>query len=166
MASHTKNSDVAAGVLVVTETDDGARFLLIGNDDGWRLPIAVADSVDAAVASALREARNASGLADIAPGWPPVWFDIAPGEIPGEITERSAAGHGPQDRSAQSRGARYLLARAQATDTVAARASDSAGDGNDARWVDLDQGLLLTPQELHAPLVQAAALLMKAATLA
>jgi hypothetical protein len=166
MAERTIETGVAAGILVVRETGDGARFLLIGRGNEWRLPIAVAGNFDDAAGDALREAREISGLSDIAPSWPPVWFDAGSHRGFERRSNRVAEQTGGSDRrqqaGTQARHARYLLATAPAADAVAKR----PGQGDIACWVDLDQGLQLTNEAFHAPLVQAAALLMKTATLA
>ena len=68
-AMRSRSLKRAAGVVVVRETGDGARFLLLRAYRNWDLPKGRLEAGETALEGAVREVREETGLADLDFAW-------------------------------------------------------------------------------------------------
>jgi bis(5'-nucleosidyl)-tetraphosphatase len=128
---------LSAGMVVVRDTEDGARFLLLRAYRNWDFPKGLVEPEEEPMAAALRETREETGLADLEFAW---------GE---EFAETEPYGGGKV--------ARYYLARTRTADIVfGINPEISRPEHHEYRWVDLSEALELAPPRLQ-PIVAWAA---------
>lgn len=128
---------LSAGVVVVRETDDGARFLLLRAYRNWDFPKGLVESGEAPLAAAVRETREEAGIDDLAFAWGLDYVETAP--------------------YARNKVARYYLARTAVADVVLPVDRElGRPEHHEYRWVDLDEALGLLPERLKPVVVWAA----------
>jgi bis(5'-nucleosidyl)-tetraphosphatase len=138
---------LSAGVVVVRETDDGMRFLLLRAYRNWDFPKGLVEPGEDSLAAARREVAEEAGITDLAFDWGTDYFDTPP--------------------YGANKIARYYVASTR-TEKVTLGVSPSLGrpEHHEYRWVDLFEGLALTVPRLQSALAWAAAKVMRPATLA
>lgn len=131
---------LSAGVVVVRQTADGWRFLLLRAFSHWDFPKGMVERDEDARAAAVREVREESLIEDLHFDW----------------------GHASTLTGPYSRGkvAEYFVART-ATEAVTLPVSDELGrpEHSEYRWVDYDEALRLVSPRVR-PVVQWAAQVM------
>jgi 8-oxo-dGTP pyrophosphatase MutT (NUDIX family) len=142
-----KGSRLSAGVVVVRETDDGLRFLLLRAYRNWDFPKGLVEPGEDPLAAARRETAEEAGIADLSFDWGTDYFETKP--------------------YGANKIARYYLASTR-REAVTLGVSPALGrpEHHEYRWVDLFEGLSLTVPRLQAALAWAAAKVMRPATLA
>ncbi len=137
----------SAGVVVLRETADGARFLLLRAYRNWDFPKGAVEPGEEPLAAAVREADEEAGLTDLAFDWGTEFIDTEP----------------------YSRGkvARYYLARTRA-ERIELKVNPALGrpEHQEYRWVDLTEAFALTVPRLQRVIAWAAGKAMLAAQLA
>ncbi len=138
---------LSAGAVIVHETSDGARFLLLRAYRNWDFPKGLVEQDEEPLAAAIREVREETGLTDLEMPWGADYCETAP--------------------YAGNKVARYYLAKSQ-TDRVTLAVSPELGrpEHHEFRWVDLTEALQLTVPRLHLVVAWAAAKVMDAERLA
>ncbi len=152
-----------AGAIVIRETADGARFLLVHRQGAWQLPVAVADSVERAVIAALAEARIAA-----APFSRPTRLHDAWYEGSGKKDGAAAAGTGAIVfvMATVSRGEPGSRERASDLTADPVATEEGVSSRQACCWVTLDEGLERIADGHRGALVWAAARVMHETTLA
>jgi 8-oxo-dGTP pyrophosphatase MutT (NUDIX family) len=142
MAEHR----LSAGVVVIRETADGARFLLLRAYRNWDFPKGLVEPGEEPLAAAVREAEEEAGLADLELEWGTDFIETAP--------------------YARNKVARYYLARTR-TERVTLKVDPALGrpEHHEYRWVDLTEAFALTVPRLQRVIAWAAAKAMRAAQL-
>ena len=69
---------LSAGVVVVRETDDGARLLLLRAYRNWDFPKGQVEAAEDPLAAAIRETREEAGIVDLEFVWGEDSIDTAP----------------------------------------------------------------------------------------
>ena len=140
-------AQLSAGVVVVRETDDGVRFLLLRAYRNWDFPKGLVEAGEDSLAAACREAAEEAGVTDLTFDWGAEYFETPP--------------------YGASKIARYYVASTR-TETVTLRVNPALGrpEHHEYRWVDLFEGLALTVPRLQSALAWAAAKVMRPATIA
>jgi 8-oxo-dGTP pyrophosphatase MutT (NUDIX family) len=137
----------SAGVAVVRESTDGARFLLLRAYKNWDFPKGIVEAGEEPLAAAVRETREEAGIADLDFAWGTDFVETPP-YAGGKI-------------------ARYYVARTRAaTITLPVNAALGRPEHHEYRWVDLTEALALTVPRLQRVVTWAAAKVMAAATIA
>jgi 8-oxo-dGTP pyrophosphatase MutT (NUDIX family) len=128
----------AAGVVVVRDTADGQRFLLLRAYRNWDLPKGGLEPDETPLQAAVREAREETGLSDLEFRWGEDYIE----------TEPYAGG----------KVVRFYLARSPAG-VVSLPINPALGraEHHEFRWVSLETALLLTVPRLQRVLQWAAA---------
>jgi len=138
---------LSAGVVVVRETDDGARLLLLRAYRDWDFPKGAVEPGEDPFAAALRETREEAGIVDLEFVWGEDYCETAP----------------------YSRGkvARYYVARTRA-ERITLPISPALGrpEHQEYRWVDLTEAFAITGQRLRPVIAWAAAKVMLAGRIA
>jgi 8-oxo-dGTP pyrophosphatase MutT (NUDIX family) len=131
---------LSAGVVVVRETSDGWRFLLLRAFNHWDFPKGMVERGEDPQAAAVREVREESLIDDLKFAW----------------------GHASTSTGPYSRGkvAEYFVA-STATEAITLPVSDELGrpEHTEYRWVDFDEALRLVSPRVR-PVVQWAAQVM------
>jgi 8-oxo-dGTP pyrophosphatase MutT (NUDIX family) len=132
---------LSAGAVVVRETPDGARFLLLRAYRNWDFPKGLVEAGEEPLAAALREAAEEADLRDLEFPWGKAYCETEP--------------------YGANKVARYYLARTR-TEHISLPVNPELGrpEHHEYRWVDLGEALELTPPRLHAVLAWAAAKVM------
>jgi 8-oxo-dGTP pyrophosphatase MutT (NUDIX family) len=140
-------SRLSAGVAVVRETDDGARFLLLRAYRNWDFPKGLVEAGEDPLAAATRETREETGIDDLAFEWGTGYVETPP--------------------YASNKIARYYVARTRAT-RIALPVSPELGraEHHEYRWVDLKQALALTVPRIQAVIAWAARKIVAAPVMA
>ena len=121
-------SKVAAGVVVVHESDSGLRFLLLRAYRNWDLPKGLAEPGEQPFGAACREVEEETGITDLDFAWGKDSVEAAP--YSGSKVARFYVGRTPSDRGVQS--VNPVLARLNITS-----------------WVQLDDALALVVPRLQ-----------------
>ncbi len=74
----TRNLTRAAGVVVVRETADGPRFLLLRAYRNWDLPKGRLEAGETPLEGAIREVHEETGLDDLEFAWGEEWIETEP----------------------------------------------------------------------------------------
>ena len=138
---------LSAGVVVVRETDDGARLLLLRAYRNWDFPKGQVEPGEDALAAAIRETREETGVDDLEFAWGHDYSETAP--------------------YARDKVARYYVARTRA-ERIILPVDPTLGrpEHHEYRWVDLTEAFELTPPRLRSVIAWAAGKVMLAARLA
>lgn len=137
---------LSAGVVVVRETRDGPRFLLLRAYRNWDFPKGLVEPGEDPLAAALREAREEAGLDDL---------ELAFGDDYYETP-----------RYAGNKIARYYLARTR-REAVTLGVNPALGrpEHHEYRWVDAREAEALTVPRIRAVVAWALARLAKSGSL-
>ena len=115
---------LSAGVVVVRETPEGWRFLLLRAFNHWDFPKGMVEPAEEPLAAAIREVREETLIADLEFAW-------------GEVHTQT----GPYSRG---KVARYYLARTHTADvTLTVIEELGRAEHNEFRWVDHPTALKL-----------------------
>ncbi|HLS80805.1 MAG TPA: NUDIX domain-containing protein [Steroidobacter sp.] len=128
---------LSAGVVVVRETPEGWRFLLLRAFNHWDFPKGMVEPGEEPLAAAIREVREETLIEDLEFAWGERYMQTGP----------------------YSRGkvARYYLARTRTSDvTLPVIAELGRAEHNEFRWVDLETALQLVSPRVR-PIVEWAA---------
>lgn len=128
---------LSAGVVVVRETPEGWRYLLLRAFNHWDFPKGMVEAGEEPLAAAIREVKEETGIADLEFAWGDVHTETGP----------------------YSRGkvARYYLARTGTSDVVLMIIEElGRAEHNEYRWVDLETAMKLVSPRVQ-PIVQWAA---------
>ncbi|HEX6997125.1 MAG TPA: bis(5'-nucleosyl)-tetraphosphatase [Gammaproteobacteria bacterium] len=138
---------LSAGVVVVRETADGFRFLLLRAYRNWDFPKGLVEPGEDPFAAAVRETREETGIDDLAFDWGSDYAETAP--------------------YGRNKVARYYLART-AAERLRLPVDPKLGrpEHHEYRWVDLNDAFALAPARLHPVIAWAAGKIAKDATLA
>jgi 8-oxo-dGTP pyrophosphatase MutT (NUDIX family) len=138
---------LSAGVVVVRESADGARYLLLRAYCNWDFPKGLVEPGEDPVATAIREAREETGLTDLVFEWGTDFVETEP--------------------YARNKIARYYLART-GTQRVILGVNPELGrpEHHEFRWVDLTEAFSLTVRRLQRVIAWAASRVMRPAQLA
>lgn len=137
----------SAGVAVVRETPDGARFLLLRAYRNWDFPKGLIEHGEDALAAAIRETREETGIDDLEFAWGTGFVETPP--------------------YAGGKVARYYVARTRAAKvTLGVNPVIGRAEHHEHRWVDLTEALALTVPRLQRVVAWAAGKVMAAATIA
>jgi bis(5'-nucleosidyl)-tetraphosphatase len=125
------NRRLSAGVVVLRDTAEGPRYLLLRAYKHWDFPKGMVEADEAPLDAARREVAEETGIASLDFAWGEVYRETAP--------------------YARGKVARYYIARTDRED-VALTANPQTGihEHMEYRWVDLDEALaLVTPRVKH-----------------
>lgn len=138
---------LAAGVVVVRQTPDGYRFLLLRAYRNWDFPKGLVEAGEEPLAAAMRETKEETGIDDLQFAWGTDHIDTAP--------------------YARNKVARYYLART-AHERVVLGVNEALGrpEHQEYRWVDLGEALELLGPRLRPVAAWAAAKVMRETTIA
>lgn len=119
---------LSAGVVVVRDTDDGPRYLLLRAYRHWDFPKGMVEAGEEPLAAARREVAEETGIASLEFAWGEVFRETAP--------------------YARGKVARYYLARTQREDVVlAANPQTGIQEHMEYRWVKrADAAAMVTPR--------------------
>jgi 8-oxo-dGTP pyrophosphatase MutT (NUDIX family) len=138
---------LSAGVAVVRESADGARFLLLRAYRNWDFPKGLVERGEDPLAAAVREAREEAGLTDLAFEWGTDFVET--------------------EAYARNKIARYYLARTVAEQvTLPVNPALGRPEHHEYRWVDLTEAFALTVPRLQRVIAWAASRVMHPAQLA
>jgi 8-oxo-dGTP pyrophosphatase MutT (NUDIX family) len=138
---------LSAGVVVVRETDDGARLLLLRAYRNWDFPKGQVEPGEDSLTAAIRETREEAGIVDLAFVWGEDFIDTAP--------------------YAGGKVARYFVARTRAERlTLPINPVLGRAEHHEYRWVDLTEAFALTGPRLRPVVAWAAGKVMVVARLA
>jgi 8-oxo-dGTP pyrophosphatase MutT (NUDIX family) len=138
---------LSAGVVVVRETGDGARLLLLRAYRNWDFPKGQVEPGEEALAAAIRETREETGIDDLEFAWGHDYSETAP--------------------YARDKVARYYVARTRAERIMLpVNATLGRPEHHEYRWVDLTEAFALTPPRLRPVIAWAAGKVMVVAQLA
>jgi bis(5'-nucleosidyl)-tetraphosphatase len=128
---------LSAGVVVVRETADGARVLLLRAYRNWDFPKGLVEPGEDPLAAAVREANEEAGLADLAFDWGTEFIETPP--------------------YASNKVARYYVARAR-SERVVLKVNTALGrpEHHEYRWAGLVDAFALTVPRLQRVLAWAA----------
>jgi 8-oxo-dGTP pyrophosphatase MutT (NUDIX family) len=138
---------LSAGVVVVRETADGARLLLLRAYRNWDFPKGQVEDGEDPLAAAIRETREEAGIDDLEFAWGDEYTETAP--------------------YAGGKVARYYLARTR-TERIVLPVNPALGrpEHHEYRWVDLTEAFALTGPRLRPIVAWAAGKIMVVAQLA
>jgi 8-oxo-dGTP pyrophosphatase MutT (NUDIX family) len=142
-----KSQRLSAGVVVVRETPDGARLLLLRAYRNWDFPKGLVEAGEDPLAAARREAREEAGIDDLAFDWGADYVETEP--------------------YAGNKVARYYVARTR-IERVKLGVNPALGrpEHHEYRWCDLTEAFALVVPRLQRVVAWAAAQAMLAARLA
>jgi 8-oxo-dGTP pyrophosphatase MutT (NUDIX family) len=133
---------LSAGVVVVRETPDGVRFLLLRAYRNWDFPKGLVEQGEDPQASAVRETAEEAGITDLDFAWGDGYIETSP--------------------YSNNKVARYYLARTGSAN-VTLGVSEPLGrpEHHEYRWADLGEALRLAPPRLQSVVTWAAAKVME-----
>lgn len=122
---------LSAGVVVLRETPEGLRYLLLRAYKHWDFPKGMVESDETPLAAACREVAEETGIASLDFAWGEVYRETAP--------------------YARGKVARYYIARTEQEDvSLVANPLTGIHEHMEYRWVDLKEALaLVTPRVRH-----------------
>ncbi len=128
---------LSAGVVVVRETDDGARFLLLRAYRNWDCPKGLVEPGETPLDAALRETREETGIDDLEFVWGRDYHETP--------------------RYSGYKVARYFVARTRA-ERLDLPVNPQLGrtEHHEYRWVDFGEALRLTVPRIQSALTWAA----------
>jgi len=128
---------LSAGVVVVRETEDGARFLLLRAYRNWDCPKGLVEADEEPLAAAVREAAEETGIDDLEFVWGRDYY-----ETPAYSGNKVA---------------RYYVARTR-REQVELPVNPALGrpEHHEYRWVDLSEALELTVPRIQSAITWAA----------
>lgn len=133
----TAASKLAAGVVVVRETDDGFVFLLLRAYRNWDCPKGLVEPGEAPLDTAVREAREEAGIVDLAFDWGTDYYETEP-YSGGKV-------------------ARYYLARTEQADVELPVSEELGGpEHHEYRWADLNEAMHLVVPRIQSAIAWAA----------
>lgn len=128
---------LSAGVVVVRETDDGARFLLLRAYRNWDCPKGVVEEGEDPLDAAVRETAEETGIDDLEFVWGRDYHETAP--------------------YSGNKIARYYVARTRSEHvTLPVNPVLRRPEHHEYRWVDLSEALELTVPRIQAAITWAA----------
>lgn len=133
----SRASRLSAGVVVVRDTPDGARFLLLRAYRNWDFPKGLIETGERALDAAVRETAEEAGITDLAFDWGTDFVETEP--------------------YSSNKVARYYLARTR-RERIELPVSPELGrpEHHEYRWVDLDEALALAPPRIQPVVAWAA----------
>ena len=130
----SRTTRLSAGVVVVRETPDGWRYLLLRAFNHWDFPKGMVEPGEEPLAAAIREVREETLITDLEFAW-------------GEIYAQT----GPYSRG---KVARYYLASTRTSDvTLTVIEELGRAEHNEFRWVDYETALKLVSPRVE-PIVE------------
>lgn len=132
---------LSAGVVVVRETPDGARFLLLRAYRNWDCPKGLVEPGEDPLAAAVRETKEETGIDDLEFAW----------------------GHDYHETPSYAGGkvARYYVARTKKeTIELPIRPELGRAEHHEYRWVDFGEALRLTVPRIQSAIAWAAGKVM------
>ena len=138
---------LSAGVVVVRDSADGTRFLLLRAYRNWDFPKGVVEPGEDPLAAAMREAQEETGLNDLVFEWGTEFVETDP--------------------YARNKVARYYLARSR-SERVILKVNPELGrpEHHEHRWVDLTEAFTLTVQRIQRVIAWAASRVIRPSQLA
>lgn len=128
---------LSAGVVVVRETADGARFLLLRAYRNWDCPKGLVEPGEDPLAAAVRETAEETGIDDLEFPWGYDYHETAP--------------------YSQNKIARYYVGRTRRERLELPIAPElGRPEHHEYRWVDLSEALQLTVPRIQAAITWAA----------
>ena len=128
---------LSSGVVVVRQTEEGWRFLLLRAFSHWDFPKGMVETDEEPLAAAVREVREESLIDDLDFAW-------------GESSTRT----GPYSRG---KVACYFIARTQTVDvTLPVNPELGRAEHSEYRWVDFDEAMRLVSPRVRPVLRWAA----------
>jgi bis(5'-nucleosidyl)-tetraphosphatase len=133
----SRSQRLSAGVVVVRQTDDGWRFLLLRAFNHWDFPKGMVESGEEPLAAAVREVREESLISDLEFSW-------------GETSTRT----GPYSRG---KVACYFIAQTRTAD-VSLPVNPELGrpEHSEFRWAEYDEAVTLVSPRVRPVLRWAA----------
>lgn len=132
---------LSAGVVVVRDTPDGMRFLLLRAYRNWDFPKGLVESGEEPLAAAVRETAEEAAITDLAFDWGTDFVETEP--------------------YGDNKVARYYLARTRrARITLPVSLQLGRPEHHEYRWVDLDEALQLASPRIQSVVTWAAAKIM------
>jgi 8-oxo-dGTP pyrophosphatase MutT (NUDIX family) len=133
---------LSAGVVVVRETADGARFLLLRAYRNWDCPKGLVEPGEDPLEAAVREAAEEAGLDDLEHAWGRDYYETP--------------------RYGGNKLARYYLARTR-TEHIELPINPALGrpEHHEYRWVDFSEALRLTVPRIQSAITWAAGKVME-----
>lgn len=133
----SRSPRLSAGVVVVRQSDEGWRFLLLRAFNHWDFPKGMVEVGEEPLAAAIREVREESTIEDLEFAW-------------GELNTQT----GPYSRG---KTARYYVARTQVS-AVVLPVNPELGhaEHSEFRWADFDEAMDMVSPRVR-PVVQWAA---------
>ncbi|HEY4127622.1 MAG TPA: NUDIX domain-containing protein [Gammaproteobacteria bacterium] len=125
------NRRLSAGVVVLRDTADGPRYLLLRAYKHWDFPKGMVEADETPFAAARREVAEETGIDSLQFVWGEVYRETAP--------------------YARGKVARYYIARTEREDVeLTANPQTGIHEHMEYRWVALDEALsLVTPRVKH-----------------
>ncbi len=132
---------LSAGVVVVRETPDGARFLLLRAYRNWDCPKGLVEPGEDPLAAAVRETAEETGIDDLEFAW--------------------GCGYHETPSYAGGKVARYYVARTRRADLeLPTQPALGRPEHHEYRWVDLGEALRLAVPRIQSAIAWAAAKIM------
>jgi 8-oxo-dGTP pyrophosphatase MutT (NUDIX family) len=137
VAAPTSEQRLSAGVVVVRDTPQGMRLLLLRAYKNWDFPKGLVERGEDPLAAAVRETKEETGIADLSFDWGAEYAETGP------YSGRKVA--------------RYYLARTR-TEAVTLGVDPALGrpEHHEYRWMDVADALQLTPPRVRPVVAWAA----------
>jgi 8-oxo-dGTP pyrophosphatase MutT (NUDIX family) len=135
---------LSAGVVVVRETTDGARMLLLRAYRNWDFPKEIVEPGEDPRAAAVRETAEETGIADLSFDWGDEYCETAP--------------------YSGNKVARYYIARTRAAAVTLGHSPElGRPEHHEYRWVDMSEALDLAAPRIEPVILWAVGKLVGAA---